>query len=156
MYDRFAAARYARKWALSRNVDYYDFSMLGGDCTNFASQCIFAGSGAMNFTPVTGWYYINLNNRTPSWTGVGELYDFLINNSGAGPKAVEVTLGEIQTGDIIQLRFPGMKTFSHSPVVLSPGLGIPETILVAAHTNDALDRALNTYLYAELRPLHIL
>ena len=57
-YDRDAAVAYARRWALSRNPLYYDFEDIGGDCTNFASQCLFAGAGVMNFTPVTGWYYV--------------------------------------------------------------------------------------------------
>ncbi|HOA54831.1 MAG TPA: amidase domain-containing protein, partial [Clostridiales bacterium] len=58
-YDRDKAVRYAHRWAYERNPAYYDFEKLGGDCTNFASQCIYAGSGIMNHTPVYGWYYIN-------------------------------------------------------------------------------------------------
>ena len=65
-YDRAAALAYARKWALGRNPAYYDFSRIGGDCTNFASQCIFAGAGEMNFTPTFGWFYRSANDRTPS------------------------------------------------------------------------------------------
>ena len=156
MYDRILAVEYAKEWAFSRNPAYYDFSKLGGDCTNFASQCIFAGCGAMNFTPGTGWYYISVNNRAPAWTGVNELYNFLINNNGSGPKAAKVPLREIQAGDIVQIRFPGAEAFSHCPVVISAGRGTPGTVLVAAHTNDSCNRALNTYMYAELRPLHIL
>ena len=65
-YDRKAAVEYARKWAYGRNPAYYDFSRLGGDCTNFASQCVYAGSDVMNYTPVVGWYYIGADNRTAS------------------------------------------------------------------------------------------
>ena len=155
-YNRKAAAEYARRWAFSRNPAFYDFSKLGGDCTNFASQCIYAGYGVMNFTPVTGWYYISLNSRAPAWTGVNELYNFLINNNGPGPRAVVVPLSEIQVGDIVQIRFQGADTFGHSPVVVRRGRGTPGTVLIAAHTNDSYNRALSTYMYAELRPLHIL
>lgn len=49
-YDRKAAVEYARKWAYGRNPAYYDFSRLGGDCTNYASQCLYAGSDVMNYT----------------------------------------------------------------------------------------------------------
>ena len=52
----------------------------GGAYENFVSQCIYAGAGVMNFTPDTGWYYISLSQRSPSWTGVEFLYDFLVNN----------------------------------------------------------------------------
>jgi hypothetical protein len=56
-YDRRAAVEYAHRWAYGRNPRYYDFEKLGGDCTNFASQCLYAGSGVMNYTPQLGWYY---------------------------------------------------------------------------------------------------
>ena len=49
-YDRAAALRYAEQWALRRNPDFFDFEELGGDCTNFASQCLYAGSRVMNFS----------------------------------------------------------------------------------------------------------
>ena len=42
LYNREEAVSYARKWALGRNPAYFDFQKLGGDCTNFASQCIYA------------------------------------------------------------------------------------------------------------------
>jgi hypothetical protein len=150
-YNRPAAVAYAERWALSRNPAYYDFENLGGDCTNFASQCIFAGCGVMNYTPVTGWFYISANNRTASWTGVEFLYRFLVNNQSVGPFARVVSRNEVLPGDIVQLgRADG--TFYHSPVVLGVSQG---EIYVAAHTYDALWRPLSTYSYARLRCLHI-
>ena len=70
------AVAYAHRWAYFRNPDYLDFSDLGGDCTHYASQCIFAGSGIMNYTPELGWYYISSSDRTAAWTGVNFLYNF--------------------------------------------------------------------------------
>ena len=64
-YDREAAISYAAKWAFQRNPKYYDFHGIGGDCTNFVSQCIYAGAKVMNFTPTFGWYYISPDDRTP-------------------------------------------------------------------------------------------
>ena len=55
-YDRFRAVAYALRWALSRNPRYYDFEDIGGDCTNYVSQCLFAGCGVMNYAPENGWY----------------------------------------------------------------------------------------------------
>ena len=103
-YNRQRAAGYARRWAFGRNPAYYDFSYLGGDCTNFASQCIFAGAGVMNYTPTLGWFYRSANDRTPSWTGVEQLYNFLTSNRGRGPQGRVVPLSEIRAGDIVQLR----------------------------------------------------
>ena len=155
MYNRPAAVAYAKKWAYGRNPEYYDFSAIGGDCTNFASQCIFAGAGVMNYTPVFGWYYISVNDRSPSWTGVNELYRFLVGNREAGPQGVEVPLFEIEDGDIVQLDFNGDGTFDHTPVVIKRGEGTAETILVAAHSRDANCRPLASYNYARVRGIHI-
>ena len=149
-YNREAAVAYARKWALGRNPAYYDFENLGGDCTNFASQCIYAGAGTMNFTQSFGWYYRSSYDRTPSWTGVEYLYNFLMNNQSVGPHGHVVPQIEALPGDIVQLgRANG--SFYHSPVILAT---TPE-ILVAAHTYDALDRPLSSYVYDVVRFLHI-
>ncbi len=48
-YDRKKSTEYAKKWAYLRNPSYYDYDKIGGDCTNFVSQCIFAGSQHMNY-----------------------------------------------------------------------------------------------------------
>lgn len=48
-YNREKALEYAKKWAYKRNPKYYNFDLVGGDCTSFASQCIFAGSNIMNY-----------------------------------------------------------------------------------------------------------
>lgn len=150
-YNREAAVAYAERWALSRNPEYYDYENIGGDCTNFASQCLYAGSGVMNWTPVMGWYYINVNRHTASWTGVEYLYQFLVTNGGAGPFARLAAREEVQPGDLIQLgRSDG--TFYHSPVVLGARNG---EIYVAAHTYDALWRPLSSYDYQRIRYLHI-
>lgn len=149
-YNRNAAVSYARRWALRRNKNYYDFEKLGGDCTNFASQCIYAGAGIMNFTPVTGWYYRSSYDRSASWSGVEYLYNFLTSNRSVGPYAHLVNQNEVQPGDIVQL---GTNTgdFYHSPVITA----VSPAILVAAHTYDALDRPLSSYEYDIARFLHI-
>ncbi len=149
-YNRTAMVAYARRWALSRNSAYYDFENIGGDCTNFASQCIYAGAGVMNYTPETGWYYISVNDRAAAWTGVEYLYNFLVNNRSVGPYGHRVSQQEIMPGDIVQLgRSDG--SFYHTPVILS----VRPQILVAAHTYDALDRPLSSYNYDQVRFIHI-
>ncbi len=151
-YNRQAAYDYAKKWAFGRNPAFYDFSAIGGDCTNFASQCIYAGARVMNYTPTFGWFYRSANDRTPSWTGVEFLYNFLVNNEGAGPFAKEVPLNELEVGDIVQL---GRATgdFYHSPVVVEVRRG---NIYVAAHSYDAFNRPLSSYRYEQARGIHIL
>ena len=150
-YDREKAVAYAKEWALSRNPVYYDFENIGGDCTNFASQCVYAGTGVMNFTPDLGWFYININNRSAAWTGVQFFYQFMMNNQGSGPYATEVPIERAQPGDIIQLgREDG--TFYHSLVVCAKKFG---SIYICAHTYDAYMRPLDSYTYARNRCIHI-
>ena len=156
-YDRIQAVSYARKWAFSRNPAYYNFNRLGGDCTNFASQCLFAGVGVMNFTPDLGWYYLSLNDRAAAWTGVEYFYNFLIGNrvgvgDGYGPFAEDCGLDGLEIGDFIQL---GNETgdFYHTPVIVGFRGKIP---LVAAHSYDVYGRPLSSYRFDRIRGIHIL
>ena len=153
-YDRQAAVDYAHRWAYHRNPNFYNFDELGGDCTNFASQCLYAGAGVMNYTPTFGWYYNSQYSRAPAWTGVPYFYNFLTRKKK--DIGEETGMSQILPGDFVQLRFiPG--PFAHNPVIVS--VGSPpalDNILVAAHSEDADYRPLSTYPIAQVRFLHIL
>ena len=155
-YNREKAVEYAHTWAYFRNPNFYNFDEIGGDCTNFASQCIYAGSNVMNYTPTFGWYYININERAPAWTGVQYLYNFLTTNSGAGPYGREVPIEEVQAGDLVQLLFAG-EVFSHSPVIVSIDGETPSfyNISVAAHSSDCDCRPISSYAFKQMRFIHI-
>ncbi len=156
-YDRQAAVTYAHRWAYNRNPNFYNFDELGGDCTNFASQCLYAGSGVMNYTPTFGWYYNSQYSRAPAWTGVPFFYNFLTRRKETpGPLGEETGLTGLLPGDFVQLRFaPG--PFAHNPVVVAVGSPASlDNVLVAAHTEDADYRPLSTYPIREIRFLHIL
>lgn len=150
LYNRNAAVAYARRWALDRNPNFYDFGNVGGDCTNFISQCIYAGDGMMNCTPIMGWYYRSSYDRTASWTGVMHFYNFLVNNKSIGPFGHTVSRWEVEPGDIVQLGTQDGH-FYHTPIITS----IFPTILVAAHDEDTLDRPLNSYRFERARFLHV-
>lgn len=154
MYNRNKVYEYAKKWAYSRNPRYYNYDFVGGDCTNFASQCILAGCGQMNYNRANGWYYINGNNKSPSWTGVKFLYNFLTMNKGAGPKGKKSEINNIEVGDIIQLSFNGI-SFSHTLVVVKAGSTIEDT-LIAAHTFDTFGKRVEEYNFDMYRCVHIL
>lgn len=149
-YDRDEAVAYAKRWAYARNPAYFSFDGLGGDCTNFASQCLYAGAKVMNYTPVYGWFYRSASDRTASWTGVEYLYNFLTANRGAGPYAEVAPIERLERGDLIQL---GRRTgdFYHTLIVVSTA-----GPLVAAHADDAYGRLLSTYRAEVMRGLHIL
>ena len=138
-YDRRAAVAYAHKWAYTRNPAFYDFSDIGGDCTNFASQCLYAGTGIMNFTPEFGWYYIDATDRAPSWTGVQFFWEFMTRPQPTdGPVGIQVHMNFLRPGDFVQLRFENSGE------------------VIAAHSNDADYRPLDSYQnVVEWRFLHI-
>lgn len=151
-YLRERAVEYARKYAFSQNPIFGNFRGIGGNCTNFVSQSIYAAGCVMNYTPTFGWYYISLDDRSPSWTGVQYFYDFMTENEGVGPFGRDATLDELEIGDVIQLG-QNDKGFYHTLLVV--GFSGGDT-LIAAQTNDAFERALSSYDYDYARYIKIL
>lgn len=147
---------YARRWAYRRNPAYYNFDEIGGDCTNFVSQCVYAGAGVMNYTRDFGWYYISSYDRSPSWTSVKYFYNFMTENEGVGPFGREADLTEAEIGDVIQLSYNDNPGFTHSLLIVSAGnFPDPDNILLSAHTMDTFRRRLSSYDYTNLRLIHI-
>ena len=153
-YDRNSAINYAKKWALSRNPIYYNFDSVGGDCTSFVSQCLFAGGKKMNYNKPNGWYYNNGYDKSPSWSGVEFLYKFLISNKGYGPHGTEVSQSDIIPGDIAQLSFDGNK-FEHSLFIIDVTSNNLNNISVATHTYDSLGKKIGEYTFSKIRFIHI-
>lgn len=151
-YDREQAVSYARRWALGQNPDFFHFGGIGGDCTNFVSQCLLAGGGVMNFDEYYGWFYIDSARRSPSWASVEYLRRFLLTQSVKGPFARLEGLQNLQIGDIIQLRQNPLR-FNHSVIISKMEGG---EIFVCAHSDNSLDRPLSSYKYLEATGLHII
>ena len=151
-YDRQKAVQYARRWAFGRNARYLDFSGLGGDCANFVSQCLYAGGGEMNPTPVDGWYYRSAGDRSASWTSARRLYAFLTSNRGAGPYGQEVEDDLADVGDVV---FMGYRNgiLTHSALVVAVEGG---RLYLAAHSGDAWMRPMDTYSQPVKRLVKIL
>ena len=152
-YNRFRALEYAERWAYNRNPLFTSYNGLGGDCTNFVSQCVLAGTCTMNYTPTFGWYYISDADRAPAWTGVEFFYNFITSNKEEGPFGLEITEDDLAVGDVIQLG-DGTGDYYHTLIV--SGFTRRDGILVAAHSDDAFDRQLKSYNYASVRYIKIL
>ena len=150
-YNRKAAVEYAKEWALKRNPEYYSFDGIGGDCTNFASQCLYAGGRVMNFSKDFGWYYISINNRAPAWSSAEYFRRFMIENRGEGPFGVSREISQLETGDFINLS--NGEEIYHTLFVVEIIDNIP---FVAAHTNDAYNIPLSSYSYEKALGLHII
>ena len=150
-YKRENALEYAKRWALERNPLFTNYTGRGGDCTNFASQVVYAGSCQMNYKADVGWYYISDNQRSAAWTGVEFFYSFITQNTDVGPFGREVFADEVIPGDIIQLA-DETGDFYHTLVVVGSD---DEGFLIASHSDDYYERPLRTYDYSSLRYIHI-
>ena len=158
-YNRERAVEYARRWALDRNPLFIDFTGIGGNCTNFVSQAVLAGSCTMNYTPDFGWYYISEDDRAPAWSSVEYFFDFMTGkplfleqNGGIGPFATVVEREAVMPGDVIQ--YANAAGDWYHTVIVTGFDG--EEILVSAQSNDALDRPVSSYRNAVTkRYLHI-
>lgn len=151
-YEREKARLYAERWAFSQNPIFGNFRGIGGNCTNFVSQSVYAGSCVMNETPTFGWYYKSLEDRSPSWTGVEYFYNFIVSNAGVGPFGKEVSADALEIGDVIQLGREG-EGYYHS--LITVGFD-GEEILIATQTDDAYRRPLSSYNYDFARYIKII
>lgn len=164
-YNWSGALDYAHQWAYGRNPAYYDFSGLGGDCTNFVSQAMHEGGGIPETASgggvgAPGWYYVSINDRAAAWNDVGALYDFMVNGHfwSGGPEAIEQpTESYMYEGDIIQYEWGDGWPWDHSVIVvdvvqISPTYWYP---LVAAHSDDMDNYPFDFRDYGGIRFLHV-
>lgn len=144
-YNYLSAIEYARKHAFSYNKNYISFDEDGGDCTNFVSQCIRAGSINTSHT----W-----KPYTHSWIRVNELYYYLLKNN----VGIDITnKNNYPPGSIIQFFSNKKGYFSHSGI-------ITETLangdyLYCCHSYDKLDFPLSQVYplyYDKLRIIEVL
>ena len=150
-YDWKLAVEYAKKWVFGRNPNYYDFTSLGGDCTNFVSQCVYAGSKVMNYKKDFGWYYKSPSDRAPAWTGVNEFKRFILTNTDVGPFGKVVDMENLHVGDIILLG-NNDQVFYHNTLVVDFENDIP---LIACHTFDQYRKPITSHNAKSLLCIHV-
>lgn len=134
-YDRMKAVKYADLWWNKRNPVYPVFEV---DCTNYISQCLYAGGMEMSGYPdkLKGWWF-----RKPSWSlswsVAHSMYWYLKQRTGNGVTEL-ATADELQLGDVICYDFEGDDTFNHTTIVTAKdSYGSP---LVNAHTDNSYHR----------------
>lgn len=146
-YDRVQAIRYADLWWNGYNPVY---PQLADDCTNFISQCLFAGHLAMTGGQdrATGWWYrFKDDDSTEPWsysfTVSHALYRYLTKTCGG---EVLESARELKMGDIIFYDWDGTGRFHHTTIVTDfDAQGDP---LVNAHTDASFHRH---YRYTDSR-----
>lgn len=157
LYDREAAVEYADRWVLERNDDWADYGRYGGNCQNYASQCLLAGGIPMDIygTYVWKWYGDSPNNspgargRAASWSGVEEFMDYVRQNEGYGLAAqADAPFDSGEPGDLIHL---GREDGWHHTVVIVRTItaadGQVQDYLVDSNTADLRNWPVSTYHY---------
>lgn len=135
-YNRDAAVAYANKWWNSYNPSYETFQV---DCTNYVSQCLFAGGAPMRGEPAReeGWWYKG-GGWSFSWS-VSHSLRWYLSTSEEGLTASEVkSAEELLPGDIICYDFERDGKWDHTTIVVAKDKeGMP---LVNAHTDNSKNR----------------
>lgn len=135
MYNRQEAVRYANRWWNSANPAFPKFD---DDCTNFISQCLYAGGAPMTGFPdrSKGWW-LRGGNWSYSWTTANALRWYLeTSKNGLQGKRV-ASEKELELGDLIFIDFEGDGRINHSLIVTSIINGVP---YVNAHTTNSYHR----------------
>ncbi|MDF1498069.1 MAG: amidase domain-containing protein [Patescibacteria group bacterium] len=147
-YNRYVADNYAETYALNPNSAYKYFD--GADCTNFASQVLFAGgfteTGKYQYWSDYAWYY-DWGTRpgySNTWTIANELYDFLDKSGRADRTSVDHPYyPKFQVGDIIQVDWNNDGYWDHSMVVT--GIIISDDdLLMSYHSRNIKNKRLFT------------
>lgn len=121
-YRREQAVAYADAWWNKPNSQYEEFE---ANCTNYVSQCLFAGEAPMLYTNRrdSGWWYKGRQQKgkewwSYSWAVSRSLTAFLSRARSKGLRAVEVERADqLELGDVIVYDWNGNNTFQHSTIV---------------------------------------
>jgi hypothetical protein len=151
-FDRQAAARYAIKYALNHNPEWPSDAGLGGDCTNFVSQALYAGGWTMiRRGTILGserdggsWYSgragSSPRDRSRTWAAAANFAQFL----QAGGRARRCAISELALADVVQLK--RFNTIYHTVIVTGM---LPDSVtkksmpFVTYHSRDVLQRPLS-------------
>ncbi len=118
IYARLEAVKYAEIWWNSYNPAFQQFEK--NNCTNYISQCLYAGNAPMTGYPNRGkgWWYKN-HQWSYSWTTPHGLWNYL-SKAKTGLRAVKVkSPQELKIGDLIFYDFEGDGRWNHSTIVVA-------------------------------------
>lgn len=159
-YDREAAVAYADSYIEVTNPEWPYYGGRGGNCQNYASQCLIAGGIPMDpyGSSVWKWYSESLSNgagqqgRSSSWTGVDQFVHYVRNNSGYGLVAeAEAPYYTGEPGDLLHLGTEG--DWRHTVVIafrIEDESGKVLDYLVDSNTGDLRNYPASLYGYPRI------
>lgn len=148
-YSRDNAVAYALKYGLAPNPKYKYFGIhgeLGGDCTNFVSQCLNVGGASMVYDEKLPWWYsaagaVDNTSHTwsISWSTANSLYWFIKRRGEMNVRGLSgIEVGDIKAlelGDLIFYEnFKGV--INHSSIITDFYEGFP---LITQHSVEAVN-----------------
>ncbi|HEY2494134.1 MAG TPA: amidase domain-containing protein [Paenibacillus sp.] len=119
-YHREEAVAYADRWWDSDNPEFTSFAV---NCTNYISQCLFAGGAPIHYTGkrASGWWYKGYVNDKEWWSyswAVSNSLERLLTSSTWGLRADVVERPEqLSLGDVIIYDWDGDGSYQHSTIV---------------------------------------
>jgi hypothetical protein len=138
-YNRLQAIRYAEAWWNDYNPQFRHFDV---DCTNFISQCLYAGGIPLQVTGSrsNGWWYRGGNSPSALWSfswAVAHSFRWYL-EKGRIRTETKSSADQLSLGDVICYDFDGDGRWQHSTIVVAKdGRGMP---LVNAHTTNSRHR----------------
>ncbi|MFS0726157.1 amidase domain-containing protein [Paenibacillus sp. 1P07SE] len=120
-YRRDRAVAYADTWWNKANPEYEEFEV---NCTNYISQCLFAGGAPMNYTGrrESGWWYKGRDGGREWWS-----YSWAVSNAMQALLAAPRREGlrgtlvdrpeQLELGDVILYDWNGDGRYQHSTIV---------------------------------------
>ena len=145
-YNADAAVEYAHKWTEEgKKLCNPDFHRESADCTNFASQVLFAGgipqiSGKRNETSAWFYKYSLLSRPSYTWGGAHNLYEHLLSYSSSVERVTETA--DLKVGDIISFDTDSSDNkfhIDHTAIVTAVNGYRWSDILLTYHSTDRVD-----------------
>lgn len=119
-YRREDAVAYADQWWNAGNPEFEEFDV---NCTNYISQCFFAGGAPINYTGKreSGWWYRGYVGGRELWSyswAVSHSLENYLSHARTGLIATRVdSPDELELGDVIFYDWDGDGRFQHSTIV---------------------------------------
>lgn len=159
-YSRNSAVNYALTYGANPNPRYRyfkEYQQLGGDCTNFISQCLHAGGAPFDYNFKIQWWYNSSGSWSPAWAIAHSLYWYLKEKNrldSPGLKGQEVSdIRLLQTGDLIMYESYRNVIYHAAMITNIIKEGNSFTPLITQHTPEAVNIS---YIKPKAKKMHFM